>query len=66
MKALKSYKSIPHLIDMMTLRAVAEDVTFPLSDQEISLVKMMYLAPFKTLLWLKTGLRGGVARSPPS
>ncbi|KXT87065.1 Peptide deformylase [Streptococcus parasanguinis] len=56
MKAIEKVTRASHLIDMddiiregnPTLRAVAEDVTFPLSDQEIILGEKndAILAPF--------------------
>ena len=76
MKAIEKITRASHLIDMddiiregnPTLRAVAEDVTFPLSDQEIILgEKMMQFLhhsqdPVKAE---KLGLRGGVGLAAP-
>ena len=76
MKAIEKVTRASHLIDMddiiregnPTLRAVAEDVTFPLSDQEIILgEKMMQFLhhsqdPGRAE---KLGLRGGVGLAAP-
>ena len=66
MSAIERITKAAHLIDMNdiiregnpTLRAVAEEVTFPLSDQEIILGEkmMQFLKTFpRSLLWLKNG-----------
>ena len=70
MKAIEKVTRASHLIDMddiiregnPTLRAVAEDVTFPLSDQEIILgEKMMQFLHHSQdpVMAEKLGLRGG-------
>lgn len=76
MKAIEKVKRASHLIDMddiiregnPTLRAVAEDVTFPLSDQEIILgEKMMQFLHHSQdpVMAEKLGLRGGVGLAAP-
>ena len=76
MKAIEKVTSASHLIDMddiiregnPTLRAVAEDVTFPLSDQEIILgEKMMQFLHHSQdpVMAEKLGLRGGVGLAAP-
>ena len=76
MKAIEKVTRASHLIDMddiiregnPTLRAVAEDVTFPLSDQEIILgEKMMQFLHHSqdTVMAEKLGLRGGVGLAAP-
>ncbi|MCP9068037.1 peptide deformylase [Streptococcus parasanguinis] len=76
MKAIEKVTRAPHLIDMddiiregnPTLRAVAEDVTFPLSDQEIILgEKMMQFLHHSQdpVMAEKLGLRGGVGLAAP-
>ena len=76
MKAIEKVTRASHLIDMddiiregnPTLRAVAEDVTFPLSDQEIILgEKMMQFLHHSQdpVMAEKLGLRGGVALAAP-
>ena len=76
MKAIEKVTRASHLIDMddiiregnPTLRAVAEDVTFPLSDQEIILgEKMMQFLHHSQdpVMAEKLGLRGGVGLSAP-
>ena len=76
MKAIEKVTRASHLIDMddiiregnPTLRAVAEDVTFPLSDQEIILgEKMMQLLHHSQdpVMAEKLGLRGGVGLAAP-
>ncbi|EFX37912.1 MULTISPECIES: peptide deformylase [Streptococcus] len=76
MKAIEKVTRASHLIDMddiiregnPTLRAVAEDVTFPLSDQEIILgEKMMQFLHHSQdpIMAEKLGLRGGVGLAAP-
>ena len=76
MKAIEKVTRASHLIDMddiiregnPTLRAVAEDVTFPLSDQEIILgEKMMQFSHHSQdpVMAEKLGLRGGVGLAAP-
>lgn len=76
MKAIEKVTRPSHLIDMddiiregnPTLRAVAEDVTFPLSDQEIILgEKMMQFLHHSQdpVMAEKLGLRGGVGLAAP-
>lgn len=76
MKAIEKVTRASHLIDMYdiiregnpTLRAVAEDVTFPLSDQEIILgEKMMQFLQHSQdpVMAEKLGLRGGVGLAAP-
>ena len=76
MKAIEKVTRASHLIDMddiiregnPTLRAVAEDVTFPLSDLEIILgVKMMQFLHHSQdpVMAEKLGLRGGVGLAAP-
>ena len=76
MKAIEKVTRASHLIDMddiiregnPTLRAVAEDVTFPLSDQEIILGdKMMQFLHHSQdpVMAEKLGLRGGVGLAAP-
>ena len=76
MKAIEKVTRASHLIDMddiiregnPTLRAVAEDVTFPLSDQEIILgEKMMQFLQHSQdpVMAEKLGLRGGVGLAAP-
>ena len=76
MKAIEKVTRASHLIDMddiiregnPTLRAVAEDVTFPLSDQEIILgEKMMQFLHHSQdpVMAEKLGLRGGVGVAAP-
>ena len=76
MKAIEKVTRASHLIDMddiiregnPTLRAVAEDVTFPLSDQEIILGdKMMQFLHYSQdpVMAEKLGLRGGVGLAAP-
>lgn len=76
MKAIEKVTRASHLIDMddiiregnQTLRAVAEDVTFPLSDQEIILgEKMMQFLHHSQdpVMAEKLGLRGGVGLAAP-
>ena len=76
MKAIEKVTRASHLIDMddiiregnPTLRAVAEDVTFPLSDQEIILgEKMMQFLHNSQdpVMAEKLGLRGGVGLAAP-
>ena len=76
MKAIEKITRASHLIDMddiiregnPTLRAVAEDVTFPLSDQEIILgEKMMQFLHHSQdpIMAEKLGLRGGVGLAAP-
>ena len=76
MKAIEKVTRASHLIDMddiiregnLTLRAVAEDVTFPLSDQEIILgEKMMQFLHHSQdpVMAEKLGLRGGVGLAAP-
>ena len=76
MKAIEKITRASHLIDMddiiregnPTLRAVAEDVTFPLSDQEIILgEKMMQFMHHSQdpVMAEKLGLRGGVGLAAP-
>ena len=76
MKAIEKVTRASHLIDMddiiregnPTLRAVAEDVTFPLSDQEIILgEKMMQFLHHSqdSVMAEKLGLRGGVGLAAP-
>ena len=76
MKAIEKITRASHLIDMddiiregnPTLRAVAEDVTFPLSDQEIILgekmVQFLHHAQ-DPVMAEKLGLRGGVGLAAP-
>ena len=76
MKAIEKVTRASHLIDMddiiregnPTLRAVAEDVTFPLSAQEIILgEKMMQFLHHSQdpVMAEKLGLRGGVGLAAP-
>ena len=76
MKAIEKVTRASHLIDMddiiregnPKLRAVAEDVTFPLSDQEIILgEKMMQFLHHSQdpVMAEKLGLRGGVGLAAP-
>ena len=76
MKAIEKVTRASHLIDMddiiregnPTLRAVAEDMTFPLSDQEIILgEKMMQFLHHSQdpVMAEKLGLRGGVGLAAP-
>lgn len=76
MKAIEKVTRASHLIDMddiiregnPTLREVAEDVTFPLSDQEIILgEKMMQFLHHSQdpVMAEKLGLRGGVGLAAP-
>ena len=76
MKAIEKVTRASHLIDMddiiregnPTLRAVAEGVTFPLSDQEIILgEKMMQFLHHSQdpVMAEKLGLRGGVGLAAP-
>ena len=76
MKAIEKVTRASHLIDRddiiregnPTLRAVAEDVTFPLSDQEIILgEKMMQFLHHSQdpVMAEKLGLRGGVGLAAP-
>ena len=76
MKAIEKVTRASHLIDMddiiregnPTLRAVAEDVTYPLSDQEIILgEKMMQFLHHSQdpVMAEKLGLRGGVGLAAP-
>lgn len=76
MKAIEKVTRASHLIDMddiiregnPTLRVVAEDVTFPLSDQEIILgEKMMQFLHHSQdpVMAEKLGLRGGVGLAAP-
>ena len=76
MKAIEKVTRASHLIDMddiiregnPTLRAVAEDVTFPLSDQEIILgEKMMQFLHHSQdpVMAEKLGLRGGGGLAAP-
>lgn len=76
MKAIEKVTRASYLIDMddiiregnPTLRAVAEDVTFPLSDQEIILgEKMMQFLHHSQdpVMAEKLGLRGGVGLAAP-
>ena len=76
MKAIEKVTRASHLIDMddiiregnPTLRAVAEDVTFPLSVQEIILgEKMMQFLHHSQdpVMAEKLGLRGGVGLAAP-
>ena len=76
MKAIEKVTRASHVIDMddiiregnPTLRAVAEDVTFPLSDQEIILgEKMMQFLHHSQdpVMAEKLGLRGGVGLAAP-
>ena len=76
MKAIEKVTRASHLIDLddiiregnPTLRAVAEDVTFPLSDQEIILgEKMMQFLHHSQdpVMAEKLGLRGGVGLAAP-
>ena len=76
MKAIEKVTRASHLIDMddiiregnPTLRTVAEDVTFPLSDQEIILgEKMMQFLHHSQdpVMAEKLGLRGGVGLAAP-
>lgn len=76
MKAIEKVTRASHLIDMddiiregnPTLRAVAEDVIFPLSDQEIILgEKMLQFLHHSQdpVMAEKLGLRGGVGLAAP-
>ena len=76
MKAIEKVTRASHLIDMddiiregnPTLRAVAEDVTFPLSDQEIILGEKMIQFLHHSqdpVMAEKLGLRGGVGLAAP-
>ncbi|MBK4779975.1 peptide deformylase [Streptococcus lactarius] len=76
MKTIEKVTRASHLIDMddiiregnPTLRAVAEDVTFPLSDQEIILgEKMLQFLHHSQdpVMAEKLGLRGGVGLAAP-
>ena len=73
MKAIEKVTRASHLIDMddiiregnPTLRAVAEDVTFPLSDQEIILGEKMMHHSQDPVMAEKLGLRGGVGLAAP-
>ena len=76
MKAIEKVTRASHLIDMddiiregnPTLRAIAGDVTFPLSDQEIILgEKMMQFLHHSQdpVMAEKLGLRGGVGLAAP-
>ena len=76
MSAIERITKAAHLIDMNdiiregnpTLRAVAEEVTFPLSDQEIILgEKMMQFLKHSQdpVMAEKLGLRGGVGLAAP-
>lgn len=76
MKAIEKVTRASHLIDMddiiregnPTLRAVAEDVTFPLSDQEIILgEKMLQFLHHSQdpVMAERLGLRGGVGLAAP-
>ena len=76
MKAIEKVTRASHLIDMddiiregnPTLRAVAEDVIFPLSDQEIILGEktMQFLHHSQDpVMAEKLGLRGGVGLAAP-
>lgn len=76
MKAIEKVTRASHLIDMddiiregnPTLRAVAEDLTFPLSDQEIILgEKMLQFLHHSQdpVMAEKLGLRGGVGLAAP-
>ena len=76
MKAIEKVTRASHLIDMddiiregnPTLRAVAEDVTFPLSDQEIILGEkmMQFLHHSQDPVMAEIlGLRGGVGLAAP-
>ena len=76
MKAIEKVTRASHLIDMddiiregnPTLRAVGEDVTFPLSDQEIILgEKMLQFLHHSQdpVMAEKLGLRGGVGLAAP-
>ena len=76
MKAIEKVTRASHFIDMddiiregnPTLRAVAEDVTFPLSDQEIILgEKMLQFLHHSQdpVMAEKLGLRGGVGLAAP-
>lgn len=76
MSAIERITKAAHLIDMKdiiregnpTLRAVAEEVTFPLSDQEIILgEKMMQFLKHSQdpVMAEKMGLRGGVGLAAP-
>lgn len=76
MKAIEKVTRASHLIDMddiiregnPTLRAVAEDVNFPLSDQEIILgEKMLQFLHHSQdpVMAEKLGLRGGVGLAAP-
>lgn len=76
MKAIEKVTRASHLIDMddiiregnPTLRAVAEDVTFPLSNQEIILgEKMLQFLHHSQdpVMAEKLGLRGGVGLAAP-
>ena len=76
MSAIETITKAAHLIDMNdiireghpTLRAIAEEVTFPLSDQEIILgEKMMQFLHHSQdpVMAEKLGLRGGVGLAAP-
>ncbi|EJG35438.1 peptide deformylase 2 [Streptococcus pneumoniae 2090008] len=76
MSAIERITKAAHLIDMNdiiregnpTLRAIAEEVTFPLSDQEIILgEKMMQFLKHSQdpVMAEKMGLRGGVGLAAP-
>ena len=76
MSAIERITKASHLIDMKdiiregnpTLRAVAEEVTFPLSDQDIILgEKMMQFLKHSQdpVMAEKLGLRGGVGLAAP-
>ena len=76
MSAIERITKAAHLIDMNdiiregnpTLRAVAEEVTFPLSDQDIILgEKMMQFLKHSQdpVMAEKMGLRGGVGLAAP-
>ena len=76
MKAIEKVTRASHLIDMddiiregnPTLRAVAEDVTFPLSDQEIipgeKMLQFLHHSQ-DPVMAEKLGLRGGVGLAAP-
>lgn len=76
MSAIETITKAAHLIDMNdiireghpTLRAIAEEVTFPLSDQDIILgEKMMQFLHHSQdpVMAEKLGLRGGVGLAAP-
>ena len=76
MSAIETITKAAHLIDMndiirevhQTLRAIAEEVTFPLSDQDIILgEKMMQFLHHSQdpVMAEKLGLRGGVGLAAP-